>query len=107
MSNLLELSDANFDAEIKKASVPVLVDFWAQWCGPCKAIAPILEDLAIEYSGKLIIAKVNVDENQSNAARFGVRSIPTMIIFKNGEEAGRISGARPKSDLKAVIDPLI
>lgn len=107
MSSLVELNDANFDSEIKKAAVPVLVDFWAPWCGPCKAIAPVLEELAAEYGDKLIIAKVNVDENQKSAAQFGIRSIPNMVIFKNGEEAGRIIGARPKSDLKATIDPLI
>jgi len=107
MSSLVELNDANFDNEIKKAAVPVLVDFWAPWCGPCKAIAPVLEELAAEYGDKLIIAKVNVDENQRSAAQFGIRSIPNMVIFKNGEEAGRIIGARPKSDLKAAIDPLV
>lgn len=107
MSSLVELTDANFDSEIKKATVPMLVDFWAPWCGPCKAIAPVLEELAAEYGDKLVIAKVNVDENQSSAAKFGIRSIPNMVIFKNGEEAGRIIGARPKSDLKAAIDPLV
>ena len=107
MSSILELTDATFDQEIKKATVPVLVDFWAPWCGPCKAIAPVLEELASEYGPKLIIAKVNVDENQSSPSRYGVRSIPNMVIFKNGEEAGRIIGARPKSDLKAALDPLV
>lgn len=107
MSSLIELTDDTFDQEIKKAAVPVLVDFWAPWCGPCKAIAPVLEELSAEYGPKLIIAKVNVDENQASAARYGVRSIPNMVIFKNGEEAGRIIGARPKSDLKAALDPLI
>ena len=107
MSSLLALTDANFEDEIKKATVPVLVDFWAPWCGPCKAVAPILEELAAEYQGRLIIAKVNVDENQATPARFGVRSIPNMVIFKNGGEAGRIIGSRPKSDLKAAIEPLL
>lgn len=107
MSSILELTDATFDQEIKKAAVPVLVDFWAPWCGPCKAIAPVLEELAAEYGPKLIIAKVNVDENQASPSRYGVRSIPNMVIFKNGEEAGRIIGARPKSDLKAALDPLV
>lgn len=107
MSSILNLSDGNFDEEMKKAGVPVLVDFWAPWCGPCKAVAPILEELAVEYNGRLIIAKMNVDENQATPARFGVRSIPNMVIIKNGQEAGRIVGSRPKSDLKAAIDPLL
>lgn len=107
MSSLVELTDANFDNELKNATVPMLVDFWAPWCGPCKAVAPVLEDLAAEYGPKLIIAKVNVDEHQATAARFGIRSIPSMITFKNGVEVGRIIGARPKSDLKAAIDPLL
>ena len=107
MSSLLNLTDENFDAEIKKANVPVLVDFWAPWCGPCKAVGPILEELAAEYQGRLVIAKMNVDENQATPARFGVRSIPNMVVIKGGQEAGRIVGSRPKSDLKAAIDPLL
>jgi len=107
MSSLLNLTDENFDAEIKKADVPVLVDFWAPWCGPCKAVGPILEELAAEYQDRLIIAKMNVDENQATPARFGVRSIPNMVVIKGGQEAGRIVGSRPKSDLKAAIDPLL
>ncbi|MDR2945695.1 MAG: thioredoxin [Candidatus Adiutrix sp.] len=107
MSSLLNLTDSNFDEEIKKAAVPVLVDFWAPWCGPCKAVAPILEELADEYQGRLIIAKMNVDDNQATPARFGVRSIPNMVIFKNGAEAGRIVGSRPKTDLKAAVEPLL
>ena len=105
--SVLILTDGNFDSEINKAGVPVLVDFWAPWCGPCKAVAPILEELAAEYQGRLIIAKMNVDENTATPARFGVRSIPNMVIIKNGEEAGRLVGSRPKSDLKAAIDPLL
>lgn len=107
MSSVLILTDANFDSEIKKATAPMLVDFWAPWCGPCKAVAPVLEELAGEYQGRIIIAKMNVDENQATPARFGVRSIPNMVIIKNGEEAGRIVGSRPKSDLKAALDPLL
>lgn len=107
MSSVLILTDANFDSEIKKATAPMLVDFWAPWCGPCKAVAPVLEELADEYQGRIIIAKMNVDENQATPARFGVRSIPNMVIIKNGEEAGRIVGSRPKSDLKAALDPLL
>lgn len=107
MSAALDLTDATFEAEISKATVPVLVDFWAPWCGPCKAVAPVLDELAVEYAGKLIIAKMNVDDNQATPARFNVRSIPNMVIFKNGEVAARIIGARPKSDLKATIDDLI
>lgn len=107
MSSLLTLTDENFDAEIKKAGVPVLVDFWAPWCGPCKAVGPILEELAEEYKGRMIIAKMNVDENQATPAKFGVRSIPNMVIIKGGSEAGRIVGSRPKSELKAAIDPLL
>ena len=107
MSSLSVLTDANFDSEIKKSSIPVLVDFWAPWCGPCKAVAPILEELSVDYNGRLSIAKVNVDENQAVAARFGVRSIPTMVLIKNGEEVERIIGSRPKQDLKTVLDRFI
>lgn len=107
MSSVLILTDANFDNEIKKATTPMLVDFWAPWCGPCKAVAPILEELAGEYQGRMIIAKMNVDENQATPARFGVRSIPNMVIIKNGQEAGRLVGSRPKSELMAALDPFV
>jgi len=107
MSAILNLTDDNFETEVKKAVLPVLVDFWAPWCGPCKAVGPILEDLAAEYDGRLLIAKLNVDENQAAAARFAVRSIPNLVLLKGGEEAGRIVGARTKDGFKAALDPLL
>jgi thioredoxin 1 len=97
------LSDSTFDEEIGSASAPVLVDFWAEWCGPCKMIAPILEEIAEEQGDALKIAKLNVDEASDIARRFEVMSIPTMILFKNGEEAKRIIGAKPK---QALLDDL-
>ena len=93
------LSDATFDEEIGAADAPVLVDFWAEWCGPCKMIAPILEEIAAEQDGKLKIAKLNVDENPEIARRFEVMSIPTLIVFKDGQEAKRIVGAKGKGAL--------
>jgi thioredoxin 1 len=98
---IVHLSDATFDEEIGSASTPVLVDFWAEWCGPCKMIAPILEEIAEEKGDVIKIAKLNVDEAQEIARRFEVMSIPTMILFKDGEEAKRIIGAKPK---QAIID---
>jgi thioredoxin 1 len=98
---IVNLSDATFDEEIGSASTPVLVDFWAEWCGPCKMIAPILEEIAEEQGDVIKIAKLNVDEAQEIARRFEVMSIPTMILFKDGEEAKRIIGAKPK---QAIID---
>ncbi len=97
------LSDATFDEEISGASTPVLVDFWAEWCGPCKMIAPILEEIADEKGDSIKIAKLNVDEAGEIARRFEVMSIPTMILFKDGEEAKRIIGAKPK---QALLDDL-
>jgi thioredoxin 1 len=93
------LSDATFDEEVKGASEPVLVDFWAEWCGPCKMIAPILEEIASEQSGKLRIGKLNVDDNPDIARRFEVMAIPTLILFKDGEPAKRIVGAKGKNQL--------
>ena len=98
------VTDDSFDPEVLKSDVPVLVDYWAEWCGPCKSIAPILEDVAKEYDGRLKIAKINVDENQQVPAKFGIRGIPKLMLFKNGNvEATRI-GALSKSQLTAFLD---
>ncbi|MGD9538251.1 MAG: thioredoxin TrxA [Alphaproteobacteria bacterium] len=97
--SIVHVSDAEFDQKVLKANGPVLVDFWAEWCGPCKAIAPALEDLANEMTGAVTVAKVNVDENQSTPAKYGVRGIPTLILFKNGQVAAMKVGAMPKQKL--------
>ena len=95
----ITLSDTTFDEEIQGASTPVLVDFWAEWCGPCKMIAPILDEIASEQEGKLTVAKLNVDDAPNIARRFGVMSIPTLILFSDGEPAKRVVGAKPKAAL--------
>ena len=98
------ISDATFEADVLKADKPVLVDYWAEWCGPCKSIAPVLEEVAKEYEGRLKVAKLNVDENQQTPAKFGIRGIPTLMLFKNGNvEATRV-GALSKSQLTAFLD---
>ncbi|KAF7598073.1 MAG: thioredoxin [Candidatus Dactylopiibacterium carminicum] len=104
---ILTITDANFEEAVLKSELPVLVDFWAEWCGPCKHIAPILEELAGEYAGRLVIGKVNVDDNRTVPASFGIRSIPTLMLFKNGNVEGTEVGARPKSHLAAFIDARI
>ena len=98
------LSDASFEADVLKASTPVLVDYWAEWCGPCKMIAPILDEVAGTYQGKLQIAKMNVDENREIPAKFGIRGIPTLMIFKDGQLAATKVGAMSKAQLTAFID---
>ncbi len=98
------VTDETFDTDVLKSGAPVLVDFWAEWCGPCRSIAPSLEDLAKEYEGKLEVVKVNIDENPMTPSTFGVRGIPTLIIFKDGKPAATQVGAAPKSVLKAWIE---
>lgn len=108
MSDLIvQISDASFEQDVLKAAGPVLVDFWAEWCGPCKMIAPVLEELAEEYAGKLTIAKLNIDSNTETAPKFGVRGIPTLIMFKGGEAVGTKVGALSRSQLAAFIDSVI
>jgi thioredoxin 1 len=102
--NITQVSDATFDGDILKSAVPVLVDFWAPWCGPCRSVAPIVEDLATQYAGKIKVAKINVDESTEVATRYQITSIPTFILFKNGQVADRALGALPRSEFVKLID---
>jgi thioredoxin 1 len=102
--NVQQVSDTSFDGDILKADKPVLVDFWAPWCGPCRSVAPIVDDLATQYKDKLKVAKVNVDESSQVAMKYQVTSIPTFILFKNGEVADRVLGALPRSEFVKFID---
>ena len=103
-SSLLQVNDKNFTAEVLQSDIPVLVDFWATWCGPCRAISPIVEDLAKEFSGRIKITKLNVDENPSTPSQYGVRGIPALILFKEGKVLDQIVGSVPKARLKALIE---
>ena len=106
-ANIVTVSEANFDQEVVQSSTPVVVDFWAEWCGPCKMIAPVLDELATEYAGRAKVAKVNIDEAQGLAARFRINSIPTLLFFKNGQVVDQIVGARGKRDFKVKIDQMV
>ena len=105
--NIINVTDSNFEQEVLSSEIPVLLDYWAEWCGPCKMIAPILNDIADEYSGKIKVAKINIDENPSTPSKFGVRGIPTLMIFKSGSIEATKVGAMSKSQLSAFIDSTI
>jgi thioredoxin 1 len=107
MADLTNVTDDSFQAEVLESEQPVLVDFWAPWCGPCRVVAPVLEEIAAEQADKLRIVKLNVDDNQRTAAQYGVMSIPTMIVFKNGQPAKTIVGAYPKKRLEAELEPVL
>jgi len=105
--NIMEVSDSNFEQEVLQSDLPVLVDFWAPWCGPCRAIAPLVDELSGDYAGKLKVAKCNVDENPKTPSRYGIRAIPTLIIFKGGNMSEQITGAVAKSQISAAIDKAV
>jgi thioredoxin 1 len=106
-ANVTHVTDANFEQEVLKSPTPVLIDFWAPWCGPCRAIAPIVDDLATEYAGRLKVVKVNVDDNPQTPSRYGVRGIPNLLIIKGGEVKEQIVGAVPKAHLVKAVDTAI
>ena len=105
--NLIEFTDDNFDTEVLKSNLPVLVDFWAEWCGPCKMIAPIVEEIAGDYAAKVKVGKVNVDFNNQVAMQYGIRGIPALLVFKGGSVANQIVGAVPKNNITQILDEVI
>ena len=107
MGDILEVSDENFESVIVNSEIPSMVDFWAEWCGPCKKVGPVVEELAKEYEGKIKIAKMDVDSNRQTPAKFGIRNIPTLILFKGGEVVNTIVGAQPKTSIEEELKKLL
>jgi thioredoxin 1 len=103
----IQVTDANFDEEVLKCDMAVLVDFWAPWCGPCRAMAPVIEELSEEFTGRLKVVKLNVDENQATPSKYGIRAIPTLILYKDGEVVEQVTGAVSKSSIKEMISSKI
>lgn len=103
----LQITDASFDEVVLKSDKPVLVDFWATWCGPCRMLGPVIEEIATEYEGRVVVGKVDVDSNQDYAAKYGVRNIPTVLVFQNGEVVGRQVGVAPKNTYTEALDSLL
>jgi thioredoxin 1 len=106
-TNIFDISDSDFEEKVLKSDIPVLVDFWAPWCGPCRAIAPVIDELSGDYAGKLKVAKCNVDDNPKTPSRYGIRAIPTLIIFKDGNVSEQITGAVAKSQITAAVDKAV
>ena len=107
VSNAYEFTEQNFDSDVAQSDLPVLIDFWAVWCGPCKAIAPVIDEIAGEYDGKVKVGKVDVDQNQNIAMKYGVRSIPTLLVMKNGEVVNQMVGAVPKGNITDILNEII
>jgi thioredoxin 1 len=107
MAEVQEVTDQSFEAEVLNSGTPAIIDFWAEWCAPCRAIAPIVKDLADQYGDKVKVAKLNIDENPSVPGKYGIRSIPTVLAFKDGAVVGQITGARPKSAFEEMIQTLL
>ncbi len=107
MANALHLTDASFEQEVLKSDIPVVIDFWAAWCGPCRLIGPIVEELALEYAGKVKVCKLDVDNNQNTAMRYGIRSIPMLLFFKNGEVVDSILGAVPRNTIVNKLESIL